>query len=141
MPTVAPGLMPLHPWIRKAHENPPPRVLQQASQPASYPEQGPGTEMKKLAESIGLNQPCFGCSSLLIRMNVLFAEGGEAAVLKERDLIIRQLRKNAESVGRLELVKAAVLAVWTGLVWKVDPVDPIPGMFDEALRRAVVQCP
>lgn len=35
-----------------------------------------------------------------------------------------------------EKIKTGILAVVTGTIFKVDPVDPFPGMVDEAIRRA-----
>lgn len=37
------------------------------------------------------------------------------------------------------MLQAAFWAAMTGLAFKVNPLDPIPGLFEEAIRRAEVK--
>jgi hypothetical protein len=92
-----------------------------------------GTNLKKLIDSLGVEgSPGCNCESLRLEMDRL----GIAGCLRERARLIAALRESAESVSWLSKLKAAGPAVWSGLVFKVNPADPIPGLFDEAVRMA-----
>lgn len=97
------------------------------------PDHGPGTELTKLIESLGLkSQGCNGCRVIAAEMNNLGVEG----CLAMRDYVVDRLRKKQQQLSWMETLRAAAGAVLTGLAFKIDPSDPAPGLFDEAVRRA-----
>jgi hypothetical protein len=64
-------------------------------------------------------------------MNVLGADEVERRV----DEIATFLRDNADKWSWTDHLKAAALAVKTGLAFKLNPVDPYGGLVKEAIRR------
>ncbi len=94
---------------------------------------GPGTELKALLTSLGLDSAggC-GCADRAKKMDVW----GVADCEEHREEILAWLRREQAKRGWLEKTKAIALAVTTGLAFVLDPLDPAPGLLDEALRRA-----
>ncbi|WP_437226563.1 glycosyltransferase family 2 protein [Planctomicrobium sp. SH661] len=107
--------------------------------PAASPEEppvpahGPGTELKKLIDLLKL-PPKSGCScnSLRTTMDRL----GVAGCRKHRDRLISQLQANYKLFDWKEKLAAGMQAVISGLAFRIDLTDPIPALFDEAVRRA-----
>jgi hypothetical protein len=50
--------------------------------------------------------------------------------------IVDRFRAYASKYGWATKLKAAALAVKTGLAFRLNPLDPAPGIVDEAIRRA-----
>jgi hypothetical protein len=50
--------------------------------------------------------------------------------------IVDRFREIASKYDWATKLKAAALAVKTGLAWKINPLDPAPGIVDESIRRA-----
>lgn len=97
------------------------------------PPQRPGLELKQLFESLGVTLPnCFSCGQAGKRMDQLGVEGCR----RERDALIADIKSRAKDVPMTTWLTAAANAVTTGLIFAINPLDPIPGLFDEALRRA-----
>lgn len=94
---------------------------------------GPGTELKEIITSLGVEkkQNC-GCDGLLNEMNM----HGVAGCRKNFWRLVGTLKDNAEGYGWGSFMQAGFWAVWTGLAWSVNPLDPFPGMITEAIRRA-----
>lgn len=92
-----------------------------------------GTIFKSLIDGLGIDsaEGC-NCEALRIEMDLLGVDGCK----QQRARLISSLRKNAEKVSWLAKVKAIPPALASGLAFRVDPFDPIPGLFDEAVRRA-----
>lgn len=97
------------------------------------PEGGPGTEMKAMLAGLGVNPgPTCDCNAKAIQMDLWGVEGCRA----NRNTIVGWLRDNAPRWGWADRVKAAANAVINGLAFKLNPLDPFPGVLDEAIRRA-----
>lgn len=74
-----------------------------------------------------------------ISASVAQQEADEAALSNETRAAIEPIEGEAEPIeaaGLLDKAKVGLLAVATGLVFKVDFSDPFPGLVDEAIRRA-----
>lgn len=97
------------------------------------PRKGPGTELKSLLSSVGV-EPKEGCScrALMNQMNI----HGVAGCKRQRNTLIGMLKDNSESYGFGDILNAAWWSLKTGLAWKINPLDPVTSLFDEALRRA-----
>lgn len=71
------------------------------------------------------------CKSLAAKMNRLGPEGCR----RERASLVNELKKNAREYTWGDVAKAAAMALKTGLVWRINPLDPYGSMLDEAIRR------
>lgn len=94
---------------------------------------GPGTELSNLLSEFGI-KPRTGCScNLLIdTMNSLGPNGCRA----NKEKLLKLMRKNQDKYGWGTYLRAGFNAVRTGWVFKLNPIDPLPQLFDEAVRRA-----
>lgn len=92
----------------------------------------PGAELKDLLTSLGIRP---GDCECLRRMN-LMDKWGVTRCKAHREKIIEWLRKEQKKRSWGETLKAASLAVTSGLAFKLNPLDPAPGLLDEAIRRA-----
>lgn len=94
---------------------------------------GVGEAFFEITESLGIKTPidCL-CRHVRNRMNSLGPDGCR----RERPQLLVSLRENAKRIRLSQKLRAIPLSIWTGLVWKVNPLDPLPGMFDEAVRMA-----
>jgi len=61
---------------------------------------------------------------------------GVAGCRRHRDTIIGWLRQGLTGVSWPRLVAMAAQALGAGLALKLDPLDPCPGLVDEAILRA-----
>lgn len=116
-------------------ENRPPREQREIPQPPKeiVPAEGPGTELKAIIASLGVTptSTC-GCESLANEMNMLGVDGCR----RERERLVSALREKREAFGLEDTVKAAALAFANGLAWRINWKDPLPDLFDVAVRRA-----
>ena len=94
---------------------------------------GPGTELQAMLRTLGIaaTQGC-DCKAKAATMDQWGIERCE----QERDTIIGWLREGAPRWGWADFLRAAGNAVLTGLAFSLNPVDPYPGLVDEAIRRA-----
>jgi len=100
---------------------------------------GPGTELKKMLDAIGIEAPpnC-SCTATMRAMD----EAGVEGCKKQADEIIAKIRENAEKwgwgklSGLAKMPRAGLRAVMSGLAFKVNPIDPFPGLVAEAIRLA-----
>ena len=91
----------------------------------------PGTELVRLIRSLGLHgEAGCGCGSLAARMDAWGVEGCDL----RREEILARLRGNAAKLGWLDWLRAGGSAALQGLA--LNPLDPAPGLLDEAMRRA-----
>lgn len=95
-----------------------------------------GTEFMLLTQELGLRDKAgCNCAALRVEMNKLGIDGCK----QHRDRLIGELRANAEKYGIGEKAIAAARAVTSGLAARINWIDPLPGLFDEAIRRAQVK--
>lgn len=94
---------------------------------------GVGSQMWKLLSGLRVKHKssCF-CLQLAKRMNELGPDGCS----DRSEELIEEMRKNQGSYGWAEHLTAGVLAVSSGLAFKLNPLDPIPGLLNEAIRLA-----
>lgn len=97
------------------------------------PGKGPGTELKKILASMEINpSPTCDCNGKSQQMDLW----GAAECREKFDVIVGWMRDNQQRWGWKDKIKAAALAVKTGLAFKLDPLDPFPSLIEEAIRRA-----
>lgn len=90
----------------------------------------PGTEFKKLVASLGITYMCDACRATMDWMNELGVDGcrnhfGE---------IVTQIENNARNYSWARKITVAGAGVLRRM--KVNPFNPIPGLVEEAIRRA-----
>lgn len=104
--------------------------------PVTTERQGPGTELKKLLESLGItaSENC-PCNARAEEMDNL----GVAGCRARREEIVSWLREGSTAWGWRDKLAAAGKAVACGLAFRLNPLDPYPGLLDEAIRRAELQ--
>ncbi len=94
---------------------------------------GPGTELKKILESLGIEPgPTCDCRARADQMDAWGVSGCRA----NRDTIIGWMREGQGRWGWKDKLSAAAKAVQIGLAFKLNPLDPFPSLVDEAIRRA-----
>jgi hypothetical protein len=93
--------------------------------------QSVGTELKQILTSLGFSN-CGGCAAYTLQMD----RWGIAGCKEKYGEILTHLRAEQRKRGWLSLIAASVAAVRTGIAFRLDPLDPAPGLLDEALRRA-----
>ena len=94
---------------------------------------GPGSQLWKLLESLGVKHTnSCSCISRAEQMNAW----GVAGCRDHRDEILGWMREGQDQFGWREKLTAATRAVTTGLAFRLNPLDPFPGILDEAIRRA-----
>jgi hypothetical protein len=114
--------------LGKRPEDRPPKVIH-----IGPPGFGPGTELRKMLESIGVNAaPGCDCKARQAQMDIW----GVEECRNHREEIIGWMRDGQGRWGWAAKIKAAALAVQTGLAFKLNPADPFPTLIDEAIRRA-----
>jgi hypothetical protein len=96
-------------------------------------QEGPGTELKRLLESLGVhNVENCSCRERMEEMN----RWGVAGCKERRNEIVDWMREGAPRFGWSVVVGAAFKAVTLGLAFKLDWLDPFPAIADEAILRA-----
>jgi hypothetical protein len=99
--------------------------------PAPLPP-GPGTELKKIFESLGVKpNGCGACMATLHLMNDL----GSTGCRERRDELIKDIKSRGPSYSLKMKIRAAGMAIFSGLAFSINPLDPIGSLFDEAIRR------
>lgn len=95
------------------------------------PARGVGTHLKLILTSLGLDESAScSCESWRARMDAW----GPAGCRANRAAIETHLRAEAGAVGWVAKLKAGAKAAAAGLL--LNPLDPAPGLLDEAVRRA-----
>lgn len=120
--------------LMQADMSPPVITKQQADGiQVKVPQHGPGTELKKMLSKLGVNpSPTCDCNGKAAQMNIWGVKGCE----EHFDEIVGWMREGQDRWKWTDKVKAAALAVRTGLVFKFSPTDPYPGLIREAIRLA-----
>lgn len=102
------------------------------------PAKGPGTELKALLAKIGINpKPTCPCNDTMKWMNQLGVEGCRT----ERMAIVNKLKAAAKNYSWTETINAASRAVVSGLAFSLNPLNPFPGLVEEAIRLAELTQP
>ena len=97
------------------------------------PGYGPGTELKAILASLGIQpSPTCDCRARANQMDLWGVEGCKA----NREQIIKWMRDGQQRWGWKDKLSATAAAVKTGLAFKLNPLDPFPSLIDEAIRRA-----
>jgi len=99
----------------------------------AIPATGPGRELEEIFEQmeIAYRESC-GCAAYARQMDLW----GVAGCTEHFDEIVERLRTNAAKYSLWEQFKAAGRALQSGLVFHLNPLDPFPGLVNEAIRRA-----
>lgn len=94
---------------------------------------GPGTEMKGILSSLHIHpsESC-DCNGKANKMD----EWGVEGCREHFDEIVGWMKEGAPKWNWSDKLKAATLAVVTGLAFKLNPADPFPGIIEEAIRLA-----
>ena len=113
---------------------PPPAKEEPAPPPAvQAPGRGPGTELKKLLAALGLAEKLgCECNGRAVQMDLW----GVAECREHRAEIVGWLKDGAAKFTRKQKRAAAWKMLATGLAFKVNWLDPLPGLVEEAIRRA-----
>ncbi len=94
---------------------------------------GPGTELKSLLASIGVNPaPACDCNGKALLMD----QWGVEICRQRKEMIVGWMRDGQARWGWKDKLSAAAKAVANGLVFKLNPLDPFPSLIEEAIRRA-----
>lgn len=111
---------------------PAPVTVQLGMQPQP-PSSGPGTELKAILHSLGVDPgPSCDCNQRAEQMDKWGVDGCK----RYRDEIVGWLKEGQTRWGWKEKLAIAAKAVTTGLAFSLSLLDPIPGLVDEAIRRA-----
>lgn len=93
---------------------------------------GPGTEMALILASLGASDIGTGCGGRAKQMNDWGADG----CAEHRAEIVGWLNEGTANYGRFEKTLAAILAVKTGVIFRLRWSDPLGCIVDESVRRA-----
>jgi|SRR5579884_3095117 len=97
------------------------------------PDIGPGTELTKLLDSLGIKKAVgCQCGAKAAEMNAW----GVAGCKERRDEIAGWLRDNAKQHSLWNKTKATVLAFTQGVALQLNPADPFGSLVDLAIQRA-----
>lgn len=97
---------------------------------------GPGTELHLIFQSLGINpiEGC-GCAGFVSQMN----RWGVQGCINNREQILKWLKEGKSKYSWRDQFKAAVSASKTQLLFKCNPIDPFPGLLDEAISRSIIK--
>jgi hypothetical protein len=101
-------------------------------EPSPFRTGGPGTELQKLLASLGLTAGGCACEDRARQMDAW----GPAGCREREAEIVAWLREEQAKHGWGETLRAAARAVADGLAFRLNPLDPLPGLVREAIRRA-----
>jgi hypothetical protein len=92
-----------------------------------------GTKLAKIVDTLGLSLPdCFTCTGVGQEMDRI----GIDACKRRKAEFVAGIKERAKHISGKQWRMAVRKAVTSGLVWKISWRDPIPGVFDEAVRQA-----
>lgn len=96
-----------------------------------------GDEVADILKTLGFSRAkgC-GCKILMREMNSL----GAAGCRREFRQLVAKLTEKYEATTWTERIRAAGLAVLSGIAFKLNIADPIPDLLNEAIRRADSNC-
>lgn len=91
---------------------------------------GPGTELKSMLREMGIAPKGCGCDDRARQMD----SWGVAGCRANLPTILNWLQEQQEKQGWLTILSAAAKAMVAGIAF--NPLDPLPGIVQEAIRRA-----
>jgi len=94
---------------------------------------GPGSQLWRLFSRLGI-QHTADCSCVLLAdiMNSLGPQGCR----EQRDKLLKLMRKNKKKYGWDDTLKAAKNVIVLGWLFKINPLDPLSSLLDEAIKLA-----
>ena len=96
---------------------------------------GPGTELFKLLQSIGIQKnPTCDCNAQIIKMDAWGVAGCKANQRQLADFI----ETNAANWGWDAFLQAAFKSVWNGLAFKINPLDRFHSLVGLAIEKAAL---
>lgn len=95
---------------------------------------GPGSELAKLLKELGIDPGACSCSEHERAMNLM----GVAGCREHFAEVVGWLTTAAFHASIFTWLRAGRNAVLTGLAFRLNPLNPIPGIVTEAIRRAAV---
>ena len=112
------------------------RAFSSSDPPPPPPPPGPGTFLKQILDELDVHivHDC-ACTDKAYLMDVW----GWRKCRRHREKIIGWLRDSSIKVHWRRKLNMARKAFQTGIAWKVNWRDPIPGLVDEAIHRAWVR--
>lgn len=96
-------------------------------------DRGPGTELARYLRQMGIAAGA-GCDCKAKQATM--DQWGVAGCRERRATIVEWITEGAPRWGWVERIKAAALAITTGLAWKLDPLDPFGSLVDLAIETA-----
>ena len=91
---------------------------------------GVGSHLWRLFSRLGIcHKPDCPCLLLADIMNGLGPQGCR----ERREDLLRLMRKNQKKYGWYDYLKAGINATLSGLVFKLNPLNPLPGLLDMAI--------
>jgi hypothetical protein len=103
------------------------------AQPIEPWKRGPGSELKLMLRALSINPPAHcDCNKKAAQMDKWGVEG----CMAHRDEIIGWMQEGQSRWGWKDRIAAGFKTITTGLVFHFNPLDPWPGIIDEAIRRA-----
>ncbi len=95
-----------------------------------------GSILHKLLNDHGLTElPGCSCKSIINWMNRIGPQGCR----EQKEIIVKKLNESRELVSWSTMIRAGVAAVKSGLAFKLNPLDPIGSLVDEAIRLAELE--
>lgn len=94
---------------------------------------GPGSQLWHLLSRLGIQHtPDCSCLLLAETMNDLGPQGCR----DQKDKLLKLMRKNQKKYGWSAYLKAGANMVILGWIFKLNPLDPLPGLLDKAIELA-----
>jgi SAM-dependent methyltransferase len=99
---------------------------------------GVGSHLWRLLSSLGIeHRDDCDCLAWAERMNAW----GPVGCRQQRAAIVQHMRDSASHYGWGSLAAAAAKSITTGLVWRLNPLEPYGSLLDEAIRRSEAVVP
>ena len=97
---------------------------------------GPGSQLWRLFERLDIqHHPDCSCLLLADIMNDLGAEGCR----EQKTILLKLMRKNQKKYGWHDALKAAKNVIVLGWLFKINPLDPLSSLLDEAIKLSEIK--
>jgi hypothetical protein len=103
------------------------------------PKRPTGAHMKQIIQLLRLEKAvgCKRCDEMMDKMN----EWGPDGCRAHRAEIVEHLRTAYKETSYAALAKASAIGVLSGLALRLNPLDPLGSLVDEAIRRSELTSP